>query len=410
MADPCPCGSEIKPSQETVAYIDQVILDAVQVVAPVPVLPLLDPLYGRAVNLSTLCASPPPRPPTSAAEWWENPIGFLDNILAAVLSITWNLWCQCSTCPPVTGCGTGAAIPLDVSDGYCPVSAQIPPPDACAPCQVYYYVLDDGATYYVERSDGFCYGPFTGIEVRWPCASFAPPGYVTIANGDSSAPQNWLTSVYGTSLTLWTGGAGGGAPGWVWETDGTTVEDPPAAPTCDPTTVCTAVDYIRDRVQVVERLLTNVAEALGITNADSVIHLPNAGSPLTGTLAEIIAPALQWLLPVLPDQLVSPSSTVVTESGVVSVAGRDFADIALTTVPASLGYRGIDAPIYYSNARNPGPGWVLLVTDYGVLEYHELVYPSGLQLVIPPLATDLLVELGAGVGITVTTYARNIVT
>lgn len=410
MPNPCPCGSEIQPGQEDLAYITQAIIDNVAATAAIPVVQLLDPLYGRAINLRKLCADPPPAPPTSLSGWFEDPISFLNDILRAVLAINWNLWCKCSDCPPVTGCGTGASIAIDQSDGYCPVSAQIPPPDPCAPCQVYYYVLPAGATYYAERSDGFCYGPYNGIEVRWPCDSFAPPGYVTVANADGSGPSNWLTSVYGTSVTLWTGGSGGGGPGYVWVDDGTTVEDPPVAPTCDDTTVCDAVDYIRDRVQVVERLLTNIAEALGITNASSVVTLPGPGGPITGTLAEIVAPALQWLLPVLPEQLTDPDPTSVSASGTIDVTGRDYVSIELADVPAYMGSRGTDARVYYSNARNPGPGWAILSGPKGVLSYHEVVYPAGLQLAIPPTSTDLSLEIAAGVAMTVTTYARSIVT
>lgn len=409
MADPCPCGSEIKPGQAEIAYITQTILDGASSVAPVNIITLMDPLYGRAVNLTALCASPPPRPPTSIAGWYENPIEFLDAILASVLSISWNLWCQCSTCPPVTTCGTGGAISLAPTDGYCPVSAQVPPPDPCAPCQVYYYVLDDGATYYAERSDGHCYGPFTGVEVRWPCATFAPPGFVTVANADSTGAITWLTSVYGSTLTLWTGGAGGAAPSWVWENGVATVDPPPDAPACDDTTICTAVEYVRDRVQVLERLMAYMYESLQITNASSTITLPGGGGALSGPLSEILAPAIQTLLPVLPAQLVDADPTVVTVSGPVDVTGRDFVAITLDVVPPYMGYRGVEAPIYYSNARGPGPGWVLLVGPDGVIEYHPLVYPQGIQMAVPPLATTLLIDLLPGVEITVTTYARNVV-
>jgi len=408
VANPCPCGSEIKPGQAQIAYVTQAILDGAASTAAINIYTLIDPLYGRAFDLSLLCALPPPRPPESIAEWFENPIDFLDSILEAILRINWNGWCQCSACPPVTGCGTGAAIFISQGDGYCPVSAQIDPPDPCAPCQVYYYVLDDSATYYVERSDGFCYGPFTGLEVRWPCTTFAPPGYVTIANGDGSAPQNWLTSLYGTSLTAWTGGAGGGAPLWVWQADGTTVDDPPEAPTCDDTTVCTAIEYVRDRVQVLERLMSSVFQNLEITNAPSTITLPGAGGALTGPLSEILAPAIQTLLPILPAQLADPDPISVTTSGSVDVEGRAFVSITLDTIPGSMGFRGVDAPIYYSSARGPGPGWVLLVGPEGVIEYHPLVYPQGLQMAIPPLATELLIDIMPGVEITVTTFARNL--
>lgn len=406
MADPCPCGSEIKPGQAELAYITQAIIDNVKGTAGIPIVALLDPLYGRAIDLRQLCLEPPPRPPTSIAAWFENPIDFLDSILQAILSITWNLWCQCSDCPPVTGCGTGTPIFVDQSDAYCPVSAQVPEPDPCAPCQVYYYVLDDSATYYAERSDGHCYGPFTGVEIRWPCDSFAPPGYVTVANGDGSGAINWLTSAYGTSVTLWTGGSGGGAPGWVWEDDGTTVEDPPEPPTCDPTTICTAVDYIYQAVNAIRLTLDPGEQNIGRIGSVQSFHLPGVPDPITGNISQQLMQIAEYLAPMRPSQLINPSTAPVSGSTTIDVTDQAFVTIEMVTVPAHFGSRGTNAEMYFGNWRSPAPGWVLLQGAYGVISYQPLFFPNGLQILIPPMGTELAIELQPGVEVSVTTYQR----
>lgn len=405
-ANPCPCGTEPKAGMETIQYITQAILDAAQAVAPINIVTLLNPLYGRAFNLEELCAEPPPRPPTSLAEWWENPVSVLDSVLAAALRISWNNWCQCSDCPPVTGCQTGSAISLDVGDAYCPVSAQVPEPDPCAPCQVWYYVLPAGATYYAERSDGNCYGPFNGIEVRWPCPDFAPPGYVTVANADGSGAQNWLTSLYGTTVTLWTGGSGGTAPSWVWQDDGTTVGDPPAAPVCDDTTVCDAVDYIRERVNVLVESMAYVFQALGIATENVTVELPHGSGPLNLTPAQALELLGQQLLPILPDQLTNPETTPIDTSGTFDVSAATVVAIELTTIPAWMGYRGTTARVQHTRTNDPSAGWLLILSEHGVLEYHDIKYPDGQTIVLPPLAETILFQLQPGVEIAVTTYDR----
>jgi hypothetical protein len=409
MPDPCPCGSGIKSGQAEIAYITQDILDTIASYGGANIVAMLDPLYGRAINLTALCTSPPPQPLPAQLDWWDDPVGFLDTILAQVLKISWNEWCECLTCPPISGCTGANSFTVGTGDAYCDPAAVPPPTDPCFPCQRYEYLLNNTTTYYAQRSDGTCYGPFTGLDIQWTCPDFDPPhGRVKVQNANGSGAVLWDRATYGDQVQVFVGSGSGAAPTWIFDDGGHTADAPPAAPSCDDTTICTAVDYIRDRVTVLDRQVSFLMQALNITNASGTLQLPGDPAPITGPLSQILVPAVQTLLPIEPAQLVDPDTTIFPATGTLDVTGRDFLSIVFDTVPDYFGYRGTTAPIYYSNARSPGPGWVLLVGDYGVLEYHPLVYPAGLQLPIPPLATDLLLELTPGVQVSVTTYHRNV--
>lgn len=407
MPNPCPCGSEIKPGQAELAYITQAIIDNVKGTAAIPVVALLDPLYGRAIDLRLLCAEPAPRPPESFADWFKSPIDFLDDILQAVLSITWNLWCKCSDCPPVTGCTGPNSFTVSVSDAVCNPPARVPETDSCYPCQVWDYVLNNTTTYYVEDGLGGCHGPYTGLELHWTCPSFDPPNGRVIATSYGGTGASWDRSTYGDTVTVYQGGTGGGGPIWVWVDDGTTVEEPPTLPACDPDAICDSINYISDSLTAIRLVLDPTGQVTGRLGSVASFHLPGVPDAISGNISQQLAAIAAYLAPPTSDQLINQTTTPLTETGTVDLTDQAWAEVTLTTVPNYYGTRGEgDDRIYYSGGRYGAPGWVVILGDDGVLYHKELIYPAGLQLPVPALATDLVVHLQPGVEAEVKTWQR----
>lgn len=407
----CPCGTGIKTGiSDDVVYITESTLEAAAGSFPfTKLVALLDPLYGKAINLHDLCSTPPPAPPTATIDWYLDPLSYLEEIYQAVLRITWNQWCECTPCPPIAGCTGSNVFSITVGDAYCPTSEQVPSTDPCYPCQEWQYLIDGAATFYAQRSDGTCYGPFTGFAANWSCPSFDPPnGRVLIGNRLGARTNTWDRLTYGDTITLYMGDGSGGGPAWDWDNGGVAVADVPTPPACDPTTVCTAVSYLYDAVRRIEISQAQQDYFLRGTGGIGTFPLPGTVSEANGTLLDVLRQAFTAIAPIQASQLTSPTTTPVTASGPLSVVGKQFVEILFTAVPNYLGIRGTDAQVYYSNARQPGPGWVLVESAYGIIEYHELIFPIGLQFELPPLATGLVFQLSPGVEISVTTFERTV--
>jgi hypothetical protein len=160
---------------------------------------------------------------------------------------------------------------------------------------------------------------------------------------------------------------------------------------------------------VLERLVVAALQQLDIVNQPTSIKIPGGGGVLTGTISELLGPALRYLLPIDPIQLTDPTVTVVTADSLVDVTNLQYVNIVPTVIPGNMGSRGSgENQIYYSNARNEGPAEILLLGQAGVLEVFQCVYPSGVEFAIPSTATGLAIRLAPGVEIEVTTWERNV--
>lgn len=407
MPDPCPCGTQKKAIQPIVQYITQDILDAIQATSAQNINSLLDKSYGRAFNLLEVCAQAPPQPPPVSLDWFLDPLSHADEIWQTIIAVEWNTWCECTPCPPIAGCVGVNQFILGPGDGYCHDYETIGGVVVCVQKE---YKLLGGATIYVERnSDHACYGPFNGLEVDWGInTTFDPTLPVNLNSYGGGTPTGWNGALHGQDMTVYVGDGGGGGPNWQWDNGTITVGDPPAPPACDPTSVCTAIDFVRDKVTRLETMVGVLGYAITGTSGDGTFPLPGTINNVSGTLIDILRQAVTALSPITPTQLTNSDTTPVATSGSVSVVGKQFVEIAFTAVDPSFGSRGTTAEVYYSAARWPGPGWVLVCSDYGVIEYHELKYPQNTQFALPPLATHLLIELNALVEVNVTTFERDV--
>lgn len=408
VAGPCPCGVQTKPGLQDVQYITAGLIDLIATASGITaVLQALDPVFGRAIDIRDLCAHLPPPPPTLTALDFVDPVQAVDDLMLLVRSCAWNEWCQCVPCPPISSCTGGNSWAVTSADAICPPTNQVAPPDPCAPCQEWDYLLNDGATYYCQRSDGACFGPFTGLDIVWSCPSFDPPnGRVCVGNATGPKATCWDRATFGDQAIIYVGDGAAAAPTYIATAD-CTIAPAPTPDACDPTTICTAVDYLRQQVTVLTRLVNDVMDGANVLTTPSTINLPD-GTALTGPISQILQPALQYLLPLLPAQLTSPVVTPVSSSTTLDVTGEDYAFLQFTAVPPWIGSRGTVAPVYWSLRDAPGPGWVIVYGPEGVLDYRNLDEPNGTLLSLPKVATHLAIELATGVEITVTTYRRSV--
>lgn len=396
----CACGTEVKPGEPFLTWLDRQALNAFIDVDSPEWSPLVQQLIGQPMDWSDLCSQPPPTPPTWAWEDflpanWASTWQKLNTQAAATV---WNAHCQCVDCPPASTCGDGTTFTVEESDGTYYPNAD--------PSPVYIYVIPTG-DFFVQIGASACYTK-SGLWIEhWPANPAIPHGLVKMCDGDGTNCTSADPTIYGTSVIVTTNGASA-APSYPWP-------DPPPEigtygdpPTCDPTTVCTALSYVTDAITQVQRTLNSMLSYAGPTAGDVSVAIPGDPTTLTGTIAQILGPALTALLPPQLAQLDAPTVTPLTESGSVSVSAKFAARIELTSIPPWIGSRGAEAVVQLTKTGSPSAGWVLVVGDGNVLEYHDLRYPDGQWILLPPMADTLLIELQAGVEIAVTTYNRSV--
>lgn len=397
---PCSCGYQIKPALERLVPIDQVLIDGMLAFAPSAQLQIwLDPMLGRYLDAGTICTLPPPTPIEPTIEWYLKPWEHLDDILNNLIATNWNLWCECAACPPLSGCGGTNFFDITSGDGV----LTDPPYDA------YRYTIPGGQQYYVERLDtNGCFGPFTGLEINW-CLNSAACGGININARSADGSGIQTIESHGSAnptLRIYQGSGTGGVTPPDFPIPPVTVAPPPTADTCDPTDICTAIQPIADQIEVIRLILNQIAGGQVGLAGDYVFDIPGIGGPLAGTLNETLAKAITALSPIQPSQLTNPVSTGLTAPGSIGLSGEVYVSITLDVVPAGMTAFGSEAPVYLSHIRQPGPGWVQIMTDAGLADYYPISSPSGVRFILPPDATALLVELTPGVEVTVTTYER----
>lgn len=398
---PCPCGYELKPGMVDVAVIDHVIIDAMIATYPAAKLAvMLDPLLGRYLDATTLCQQEPPDPITPTVEWYTQPWNHLDDILNNLIASNWNLYCQCQPCPPIAGCTGGNSFIISNTSG----SSIDPFYDS------WRYVIPGAAQFYVQRMDTLaCFGPFTGLEINWclalgPCGgtsanarNYNGTGVVTLFTADTVNPQ----------LRIFMGDGNGGIAGPPFPTLPITIDDPPVAEICDPTTICTAIQPIADQVEVIRRILTDIAGGVQGVAGDYSFTIPGITGTIAGTLNETLTKAFVALAPLAPSQLANPVMDAIDTSSLVDVADRAYVLIQPIEIPDRMGYRGEgDSAIYYSRANSPGPGWVVVFGQDGVIAEYTIRYPTGIEFALPPTASSMAIHLEPGVEVEVTTWQR----
>lgn len=401
----CPCGSEIAPGGSPYEWITRELLE---IIGDWPVVggvlePFLSFLYDTQMDILALCSVPPPTMPDFTLTDFLDPLVLQPKLFQAYAARLWQERCVCSDCPPVTGCGEGGSCyTLDHSDGY-----QRPDP---AQTQ---YEIPLGVDVYVGVPGGTCYGLWNGVIIDW--TSDVPgnwsTGVWTIANGNDTGAVTHRWDAVGDSLLVCVGGP-------IQPPTVPPIEIPPDLPDgpepdpCDDTTICTAIDFLNqtavsqtitqnqlvDWVKTILGLVTSVA--LGYT-----FDLPGV-APIEGSLAVALPRALAALAPMTPEQLVSISTTEVDGEGDLDLT--DIVAVEIHPVFDGRKFGGYDAntPAFFTSFRSPGPGWLVFMSAYGVVQRVSISEQLGQMLPVPPLATTIRYTLNAGVTLNVTLHGR----
>lgn len=403
----CPCGASVKAGYQNLEYMTEELLEAVIGSKWGVAAGLFVAWVGQALNLEDLCSSTKAVAPTEMSPlWFVQPYLFLDQITLWLRNKAYEYFCDCDDCPPVTGCNTGVSLIL--------------PGDFGSPREgfedIHYEYRINSGTVYAQRSDGQCYGPYTGIvATRVISDGFDPNLGVTVESYPSGTASGWAGVTYGQGMTLWLGGndPGQGVDPGPTIPDGTADWLQPEACITDTTTItetiCENLDWLKRAVRRIEFLTSVTAGPIYGVTADYTWTPPGVITPVVGTLSEWLPRALAALAPVTPSQLEVAATSPVTTTGTVTVTGAAYLTVELADVPAYHGHWGDeDTLIYHSRSRSPAPGYGVLLGQSGVLGEYRFVYGAGTEIVIPPTATDLAIHLEPGVQITVTKYTRDV--
>jgi len=393
----------VKSGLTDLVPIDQAIIDSLIAANPsAKLLSVLFPFYNRLVNIRELCSFPPPEPEPLDPVAYTAPLTALNDIQKNLYAVLWSLWCQCSECPPLSGCTGDNHFDVVPTDGWLQDEAA---------GQWRYRALSGATTYVKYLVNGTCYGPFNGVYISWNTnATYDPNQGCQICNYDGTGCVSFNMRPPGNQFTLrvYVGEGSGSGPVYPWPPNDFSVTAGTSPPGCDPEALCTSIEYISNQVALLTEYNTNAADSAGQVGVPDSFVLPGMDNLTGGTITQLLQQIALYLAPITPDQLVSPTVQPVTESGTVLIGDAAFVSIELVTVPDTLSVRGVEAPVYYSSYRSPGPGWVLVYGATGVIGYYPLTYPDGLQIVWPGTATHLAIELLPGTEIAVTSYLRSI--
>lgn len=400
----CPCGAHIKSGYESVDYLTQALIDIVVDTATKRLKfgSLLASFLGITIAPYSICSSPRPARPddfTLADFVVAFPLGQqkLNQWLAYQL---YTAVCECDDCPPITSCDQGECYSVTSGDGYL----------ADNKVQMRYHI-PTGADLYIERSDGQCLGLKNGVWIYWNFSddTLTDMTSVNVRDGNDNAPgDTWDPDTIGSGVGICAGGEQQ-PPIIPWPNAPDGVADYPLPPACNPVDICTALEYVYTATKRIEFLASVIAGPVWGVTAPVEIDVPGADAPIAGTIAEVLGRALTALAPIQATQLISATTTPITQTSVIDVSDRAYVNIDVASVPASVGSRGsAGSEVYYSNHRTPGPGWVVCAGQEGVLWHRELLYPGGLEFQVPSTATDLAIHLEPGVAITLTSWLRDV--
>lgn len=400
----CPCLAEVTDPDGLVTYVTDALLDAVfaGVLSKLKYLGVVAPFIGSPIDVAAICAAPKPYQPEWTLADFVTPQTAMNKASQLLRAKIYELNCTCLPCPPSTTCGTGTCIIVTADDGY------FPDPDEQG---VKAYHIDAGAGIWAARvSDGDCKGWFSGIDITWHIGGvFDPTNAVAVCNGGGTGCVAWPTvgSGFSGAVQLCFDGTPNAPVEPIPEApDG--VADWYGPPACTNSDICASLAITEERIRRIEFFTSVIAGPIYGVTAPIYATIPGGG-PIEGTLADFLGRAVTALAPITPAQLISETTVNITESSFIDVTGLAYVNIAPTVVPGNMGIRGADdARIYYSNHRTPGPGWITILGHSGILGHRELLYPSGLEMVLPGTSTGLAIELSAGVEVDVTTWEREV--
>jgi hypothetical protein len=398
----CPCGAEPTDPDGFVAYLTDTLLDLIftGVLSKLKYLGVLAGWIGSPIDVASICASPKVRQPTWTLEDFAFPNRVWVKAGQMLYARLYELNCTCLTCPPATTCNTGTCVVVTPDDGY-------PRPGFEEEHRQYH--VDVGSEIWVARGDGVCIGLLNGVLITWTgIVGSDPPTAVQVCEGGGTNCSAYVTTAVGNGLTL------------CYQTVDAPPDEPiPEAPDevedwygpapCSNADICATLAHVSEMVRRVEFLTTVIAGPLYGITAPIDVTMPGLSAPLSGTLSEVLGRALTGLAPIQQTQLSSPATTVINVSSVIDVEGAAYAHIEPTVIPTTMGYRGGgDTQIYYATGVAFALGWVVIMGEDGVLGHQNLVYPSGLEMVLPSTATALAIHLEPGVEVDVTTWQRTV--
>lgn len=401
-ADSCPCGAHVDPAYQAIDYVLQTLLP--DIIPDVPTrntyLPLILSFVQQLFDLETLCSLPRPDRPRDFTPFdWINPA------IGAALAYDWlryrmyELVCVCDNCPPISACGGGVCYTIDNTNGV-----NTFPEDGVWELQ------QPSGTWYVTRSDNTCLGPYTGLDIIWHMdAGFDPSRGISVGNYNGTGYTSWSQNTYSGTVIACTGGDQADPQSVAWPVVPGDIAEFPGPDPCTSSDICVVLDYLAQTVREI-RFLTEVAAGplYGVTTPVEVA-LPGLDAPIVGTLVDAIPRALEALAPIQPSQLTNPITNTITASDVITLTDQAYVTITPTTIPQWHGSWG-EAPtrVYHSKTSSPAPGYALVLGQSGVMTYHIINYDQGVEIPVPPTASELLVHLEPGVEIDVVTYQRHV--
>lgn len=402
MAVGCPCGAHVRSTYEDVTELsDDLITTVISNSTWYKKYAWLFLVWlGQKIAPYLICSSPrEDMPEFELSDWVSQPVGAF-KIGQALRTALYPLLCECDACPPVTDCGQNENSLL-----ITPEMGQANDPDEP---RVKYFQIPTGDMYISHG--GTCLGLSNGITVQWYLEYAGPGQYgVNIRNGSDTAPGTSFTglSLAVTEVTIYWGAAPGPEDKPI-PAPPPTIQEYPGPPDCSPADICTALDYVYRTVNEIKFLVQVVAGPLYGATASYLFNLPGV-NPIQGALVDALPRVFEALAPVQPSQLVSPEVTPITESSLVELDGAAYAVVELTAVPAPMGYRGVDeTQVYWTTAGKAGPGYLVIVGQDGILDFRDLRFGAGLELVIPATATAIAFNLAPGVEVSLTTWGRQV--
>lgn len=402
MATGCPCGATPKSEFGVVGYLtDELIGLAVNSDSKLRAFKgLLAAFTFSAIHVESLCLAPRAQMPEITAVDFVDVVRGWPKIAQALNSALYPRLCNCTACPPATNCGTGTSLELTPTSGW--------NPDPSEPT-VYEYVIPFGTGIWAQRSDGYCLGHFSGVDIHWHNGPvFDPSLGVSVCDGDNHGCQSWSQNDLSGNVILYFDSvpAPSNDP---WPDRPPGVSDWLGPPSCSTDDICTALEYVYQVTRRTEFLAQVAAGPLYGATTPYLFTLPGFTTPIAGTLAETLPRVISALGPISPSQLVDPEVVNVGESSVLELTGQAYVKVKMVAVPSSLGYKGsAETTLYYQTHGSIGPGYMVVVGTDGVLEHRQLVYGQGLELALPATASALAFQLAPNVEIDVTLYGRHV--
>lgn len=425
-ANGCPCGSQLKAGLAWVGFIDDEFINAIAPAIDITQwAPLLGALIGQPVTWGETCQLPPPAPPTPSIEWITDPFAALSALLQLIHSVGWNTMCECLDCPPIVDC-TGAghwAVDWDSGQETDPVNG------------IWEYFLQGPADYYFRVYSGTCYHSGNGLHVIWHRdAGFDPNLGVAVRTIDEVPIVSWNADIHPSSIEVYANGSSG-PPTYTWPDPPVLVDPVDASPACTETAICDTLGWVAQHVQEIQYVAVDTAlrladQTIGLVSIYDTLQtvrtavldtlgvisptipysltLPGLAGPVGGNLADLVVAGIKLVLPATPAQLAYVDQTSVTDYGSIDVGDMYAILLELTTVPAWIGQHDLAAPVYYTSARAPGPGWATMSGPNGVVERKAIVEATGQYWMLPSLADTFTYDLQPGVTLSVTRYRRDI--